>query len=238
MSSYAVSNADLAQSATGRPSKAFESLMLAEHTHRIANDLAMMMAELEICRVRLTDVVAARVVAGALARLRDVHGVQRCLLQPIEGEVDLALTISNLAAAVVRARGSAVHLVLNLTPMIVDARMSWRIATIVNELLTNALKYGSGSERCGRVEVSLDVDEDRVICVVADNGSGAGDWSPKGTGHGFGIIGAIAAQLGGDVERSTSGCGTRIGVAIPRRPEIDTPPKRREPCGPRPHYGG
>ncbi len=92
------------------------------------------------------------------------------------------------------------------------------IALIVNELVTNALKYGRPGNDA-QVRVALIPKGDGVILSVADNGSG---FDPAGlapgTGHGTGLrlVEALAMQLDGSMTVGSSPDGTRIEVVLPR----------------------
>ena len=201
-------------------SETSEGLMLAEHAHRIANDMTTLIAELETCRVRSRDAAASTVLAIAIERLHDICGVQRRLMQPQEGNVDLDVVLGELAEAVVRARSGPhrVDLELQLLPIRADSSFAWRLATILTELITNSLKHGLAG-REGQISLSLRDHDDLVCCTVADDGIGAGDWRSKGSGHGHRIVQAMVDELGGTVERFTSTLGTETRLAFPRSSE-------------------
>lgn len=194
-----------------------DGLMLAEHAHRVANDMAVAIAELEICRVRLCEAEASRAVAAVIDRLHKISGVQRRLMCPEEGRVGLHVVLGELAEAVASARAGrqGVDLVQDLTPLDVDARFAWKLAVIVAEALTNAFKHGLAD--CGRqVRLSLEVSASAVRCTVADDGTAPARPGTPGFGQGSRIMGAIAADLAGTVERVTSDAGTQVRISLPR----------------------
>lgn len=193
-----------------------ESIMLVEHSHRIANDLTVVIAALELCKGRLQDASSRDVVAAALDRLHVVCIVQRRLMRPEKGDVDLGLFLQDLAEAVVRARSepSQVRLSLHLKPLNADSHFAWRLGAIVAELLTNALKHGIAARR-GRISVLLEEHGDRLCCMVVDEGTGAGDWRGGGGGRGTAIVAALVDDLCGTVERWTSTAGTGVRLTFP-----------------------
>jgi signal transduction histidine kinase len=113
-------------------------------------------------------------------------------------------------------------------PMLVDPQ---RIAQVVDNLVTNAIKYSPGG---GRIEVSLHVDGDRVELAVADNGVGidpadrdrlfsrffrsrqAEEQSIQGVGLGLSITKSIVESHGGRIEvESELGRGSVFRVRLP-----------------------
>jgi two-component sensor histidine kinase len=91
------------------------------------------------------------------------------------------------------------------------------LGVIVNELVTNALKYAFPAGEPGDVRIALGRDADeRARLTIEDNGVGySGNETPKGTGLGTLIIGAMAKTLRGVVERAPSEVGSRITLSFP-----------------------
>ena len=72
---------------------------------------------------------------------------------------------------------------------------------IINELLTNALKYAFPDERTGNVTVRF-IQEEKQFCLrVTDDGIGmASDRPPHGSGLGQRLIRSMVSQLEGTYE--------------------------------------
>jgi two-component sensor histidine kinase/putative methionine-R-sulfoxide reductase with GAF domain len=85
---------------------------------------------------------------------------------------------------------------------------------IVNELVTNSVKYAF-DEGGGTVRVTFLVDPGigEGCVMVEDDGKGMGP--PREGGLGLTLIDALAAQLGGRVQRHEVEKGTRTGVCFP-----------------------
>jgi two-component sensor histidine kinase len=90
------------------------------------------------------------------------------------------------------------------------------VGLVVNEAVTNALKYAFPGGRAGIVSVSLRrVGGGWLRLEVADNGVGLGkDGSPRNGGAGMRLVGALARQLGGEAEWHGPP-GTAVVVRIP-----------------------
>lgn len=99
------------------------------------------------------------------------------------------------------------------------------VALIVNELVTNALKYGRrGGD--AEVRVALIPQGDGVVLSVADNGPGfdpAGRAPGTGHGTGLGLVEALAMQLDGSMTVCTGPDGTRVEVVLPQSVCVSDP---------------
>jgi two-component system phosphate regulon sensor histidine kinase PhoR len=105
------------------------------------------------------------------------------------------------------------------------------ISQVFQNLLGNAFKYAAQ----GRVAVSAFADEEKVTCVVKDNGAGiplemlskvfdklATDPHKAGTGLGLTIVKQIVEAHGGTVNaESTHGAGATFTFTIPRPPKSE-----------------
>ena len=90
---------------------------------------------------------------------------------------------------------------------------------IVNELVTNALKYAFPSETRGTVMVTLKRVPGALRLTVADDGKGV-DIRRADSGLGGRLVEGFAQQLGGQVERESSSQGTTVHLILPSRENL------------------
>jgi two-component sensor histidine kinase len=78
------------------------------------------------------------------------------------------------------------------------------LALILNELITNAAKYGTGADGPGAVRVALSETEGRFTLTVEDDGPGFDLCEVRRRSSGLGLVMGLARQIGGGfrVERS------------------------------------
>src|SRR6202035_3756368 len=88
------------------------------------------------------------------------------------------------------------------------------IGLIVNELVTNAVKYGFPGEAKGTVMVTLKRVPGELRLTVADDGQGL---DPRRADSGLGgrLVDGFAQQLGGLVERKSDSRGTTVHLILP-----------------------
>jgi signal transduction histidine kinase len=85
------------------------------------------------------------------------------------------------------------------------------LLSIARESLTNILRHSGAA----RAEVLVNIDDDRVVMAITDNGVGAIE--PPGPGS-FGISGMRerAAAFGGELSvHAVAGLGTRVECVLP-----------------------
>ena len=91
------------------------------------------------------------------------------------------------------------------------------VALIVNELVSNCFKHAFSADRGGQVRIALEPRGEDWLLTVSDDGRGfsASRSRPARTGIGTELVGALAAQLKGNVEMSDE-AGAVVRVAFPR----------------------
>ena len=88
------------------------------------------------------------------------------------------------------------------------------LGLIINELLTNALKYAFPGDREGRIRIVFErKDEDFHLCVC-DNGVGFPEGA-RAEGLGTRLVRALSAQLGGRLRIESRASGTECTLVFP-----------------------
>ena len=99
--------------------------------------------------------------------------------------------------------------------LVLGSRSLQPLGLLVNELLTNAMKYAFVDQNNPEIRVSLKVHGNQVVLVVQDNGRGLPDSPNPDLPSGFGLtlVDALVQQLGGtlQVERHS---GTRFTITF------------------------
>jgi two-component sensor histidine kinase len=196
---------------------------LAEAVHRARNDLGAIIAMLRLHAItaREPTVRAALDAAGdrvaAMARLNarldaSARGVQT--ITTIDASAFLSGLVEDLQDA---ARGGPIVVQESIEQQHwLPIELARPLGLIAAEWFTNALKYAFPDERHGTIRVSLSCVNSTYTMVVADDGMGMDPSAPpRGTGLGSRLVKALARQLRGEVEVSSSDVGTACKVAFP-----------------------
>ncbi|HEY8245684.1 MAG TPA: ATP-binding protein [Hyphomicrobium sp.] len=88
------------------------------------------------------------------------------------------------------------------------------LGLVINELVTNALKYAFPDGRAGRIRIAFARRQDSLVLAVEDDGGGM-HGEVQGTGMGMQLLNGLARSLEGKVELNSSATGTRVRFAFP-----------------------
>ncbi len=122
--------------------------------------------------------------------------------------------IAELQAAYVYTQDISIH--KDIQEMVVTAKQSLPIGIIINELLTNSLKYAFEDKPSGRIHVSVYQPEDRRLAIeVADDGRGMPDKLLTEGAYGFGLtlVQGYARQYDGQIQIGNNK-GTTVQVFL------------------------
>ncbi|TXN00476.1 DUF4118 domain-containing protein [Methylobacterium sp. WL64] len=199
-----------------------KDLLLREAGHRMKNDLTMLVALVQLQQRAAPDEGARAVLATTVERIRVMARVHD-RLHRAQGEavISTAAFITELCDDL---RASAIAfqpilLAVDVEPHDLLQSRAVAVGLIINELLTNALKYAFPDERSGRITVIFRRDDQDYRLEVVDDGVGMQPDHPhpiKGSGLGQRLIRSLAAQLGGTFTRVTDVTqGVRAKVVFP-----------------------
>jgi two-component sensor histidine kinase len=226
-------------------SKHQRDLLLHEFRHRTRNDLQSLSALL-LLRARAAPSEAAgeglREAAGHARALARVHGwLARGVPADRDdpGRVDTRDFIEGLCRdlEITQTGGGLrpIGLQASADSHMLDTERAVHLGLVLNELITNALKYGFPDERHGVIAVRFVREAEEFVLTVTDDGVGhAGEEAARNSGAGLGtrLMHGLAAQLRGRFSREPGEAGTgtvarlRFPVAEQGRTRLEMPPLR------------
>lgn len=169
-----------------------------ELQHRVQNTLAMTAGLLRYQLKQTSEPNARRIIEAASGRVlaisRAHHYTDR------DGEVDLRVVVSNIAHGLLDA-DPRFALELHAETVTVSAQNAGVIALIVNELITNAMKYSLAGRDGSVIALSLRrMEGSGLTLCVSDDGASMPDLG-KGSrqGTGLDLVRLLAKQLGGEL---------------------------------------
>ena len=195
-----------------------QALLLREVNHRIANSLQLISSLIELQARRIADPAARDMLKHAADRVEAVTMVHRRLYT--SGDVE-AVAMDQYLAGLVEELGRLsvsderrIDVKLAAEPIRVHTDKAVSLGLIVNELVTNALKYAY-PDRDGEIRVRFARENGAITLVVEDDGVGTQASSvPKGSGLGTMIVNAIARSAKATVDVSHGGPGTRVVLTL------------------------
>ena len=202
-----------------------QAVLLREVNHRVANSLQLIASLIDLQGRKVADPDAREALQRARERVEAVSLVHRRLYtsndvefvamdQYLEGLVDELDRATQDAAMANEA--SARRIELQADAIRVETDRAVPIGLMVNELVTNALKYAYPKDQPGPVRVQLKRLGEGLRLVVEDDGVGypQAEAAPKGSGLGSLIVGSMAKSLRATVELDRAHRGTRFVVLL------------------------
>ena len=196
-------------------------ILMQELTHRVKNSLQLI-AAIVMIEARGLEKSEGKVALERVSRRITALGHLYSKLSESETfeAVDAATYLNELCrhliASVYKDGDTFIMLKTDIESELLPADRAIPIGLIVNELVTNAVKYGFPGEAKGTVMVTLKRVPGELRLTVADDGQGL---DPRRADSGLGgrLVDAFAQRLGGQVERKSDGQGTAVHLILPSR---------------------
>lgn len=193
-------------------------VLLRELQHRVKNNMQMLAAMLVGAAREAVSDDARAALADAAGRFSAVSAVQQLLygsdtIEAVNSE-ELVATLVKAASAV----GNEVEFTSRVDPVTIPIETAVPVALILNELLTNALKYGRPVMGTQCVGVEFSVQGDQVRLEVRDNGPGFAIPQATRRASGVGLVKALLRQVGGRLEVAQADGGRCVATfSVPQR---------------------
>ena len=196
-------------------------LLLRELQHRVKNNVHMLAGLLQGAGRETGSGEARAVLRDISARFAAVGAVQ----QFVYGASDLrAIESAEMIEAVARGAatlaGDGTDLSVEADPLWLPIEAAVPVALVLNELVTNAVKYGRPEGVRPRIEVRWRAEAGHALLVVRDNGPGFRPGEAPRRASGLGLVRGLLRQLGGSltVEAEDGACCT---VRFPLGPRAE-----------------
>ncbi|MEO8097446.1 MAG: histidine kinase dimerization/phosphoacceptor domain -containing protein [Acidobacteriota bacterium] len=197
-----------------------KEVLLEEVHHRVKNNLQVVSSLLGLQARSIADLQTRKKLQESQHRVQSMALLHECLYQSEDlARIDFADYLEKLTAQLFQSYGASgrVHLKMNLAKLHLDMDAAVPCGLIVNELLSNTLKYGFPAGRRGEVLVELSQPAPETAqLTVTDNGVGLPadfDWTTSRT-LGLRLVRTLAQQLGAEVEHSRAD-GTAFSILFP-----------------------
>lgn len=150
--------------------------LLKEIHHRVKNNLQIVISLLNTQSAYLENEYALTAIRNSQQRMHTISLIHQKLYQSENlSVIDMFWYINALVSYIRECYSSDknVQFVLDLEPVFLDAAQALPIGLIINEGVSNTMKYAFPEKRNGEVKVQFkQIDQDRYMLEIADNGVG------------------------------------------------------------------
>ena len=194
-------------------------VLLKEISHRVKNSLQIVSSMLHLQASSANDdSLIAQQLAEASSRVSAIGRAYERLAYDADFEnIDLSAYLQAVCADAISAGSNCKLDFDGISGIWLSADRAIPLALIVNELVTNAVKYAFSNRPAGHIYVHLvRQDANTALVSVRDDGVGlAADFDlTKSKGLGMQIVAALVKQLGADITRTTQGEGNEFVVSV------------------------
>jgi len=150
--------------------------LVKEIHHRVKNNLQMIISLLNT-QSKYLDTHAFRAVQDSKTRMQAIALIHQRLYQPDQQHADINMKeyIEELTGHLQQSFGDStrVHFDLQLQNIRLDIAQAVPLGLILNETITNSLKYAFPEDSPGKITISLHADPETTISMtISDNGCG------------------------------------------------------------------
>ena len=203
-----------------------KEVLLAEIHHRVKNNLAVIAGLLELEAGTTDNPEIIEALRKSESRVRSMALIHEKLYQSDTlADIDFKTYITELAGHIQDHYNGRVHGVsfrFDLEQVHLDVTRAVPCGIILNELITNGLKYAFPGHASGEITLSLRMHgDDEILLQYQDNGAGLPEEimeqfrSGKATTLGMELIAALTRQLNGKLDIARDD-GTRIVLRFPK----------------------
>lgn len=194
-----------------------KDLLLREIHHRVKNNLQIVSSLLSLQGRSIDDASALNAINAGKSRVRSMALIHQSLYQRenLTG-VNVQEYMRKLCTELFHTYNvdeSKVTLNMGVEQIELDVDTLVPLGLIVNELITNSLKYAFPEGKEGKLSVKLALSQDVLLLEVSDNGVGYNEADVRENSFGRKLIGSLVKQLEG-VLNTDSAQGTRVRLEV------------------------
>jgi len=181
-----------------------KEFLLKEIHHRVKNNLEIVSSLLSLQSAQIDDPNITEAIKKSQQRVHSMSMIHQKLYQGKSiAAIEMKDYFVNLGQFLIDSYGATdrIELKCAMPPLELDVDMAVPIGLIVNELLTNAMKYAFPEGCSGQITVDLRKVDSCLQLTVKDNGIGkVSDGKASGTGFGTQLIDLLTRQLDGKMK--------------------------------------
>ncbi len=181
-----------------------KELILKETHHRVKNNMIMISCLLQLQANTIGEDGSKTVLMDAAQRVQSMIVLYDHLYQTEEyRELSLKSFLESLVAQIVALFCTAfsVEIKIEIEDFLLEAKKILPLGILLNELITNSLKYAFAGSKSGIITISVAKAGARAILVYSDSGTGLPETvnCDESSGFGMQLVGLLVKQIQGEL---------------------------------------
>lgn len=192
--------------------------LMKEIHHRVKNNLQIVISLLNSQSVYLKNEAAVKAIRESQHRMQSISLIHQKLYQSDNlALVDIQTYVTDLVVYLKESfnAGDRIDFKLNVISSEFDVNKAVPLGLILNEAITNSIKYAFGTEAQAIISVSLSRENDRFVLIISDNGKGLQEQQfLEGKTLGMSLMKGLSQQIEGTFEVQAKN-GLTITIKFP-----------------------
>lgn len=196
-----------------------KDMLLKEINHRTKNHLQLIIGLIQLQIRQLGDPQARAALVDTSRRIMSIAAVHEKLYQADQVEtVNAGIYLTELIEGLQGSASTQTRFLIDVDDVILPLDMAIPLALVLNELVTNALKYAYAGKAPDNVLIELKASMSHILLTVKDTGAGLpeGFDFKKHSSVGMKIIKSLTRQLRGEVSMLNTNPGLQCSLKFPR----------------------
>lgn len=196
-----------------------KEILLKEIHHRVKNNLQVISSLLNLQAYRIKDKVALEAIQEGRTRVQSMSLIHQTLYRKdnLTG-VNINDYLDKLCQslfATYKVSEEHINLKTDISPLMLDVDSVVPLGLIINELITNALKYAFPKGRKGNIEIKIEENQEGLLLSVNDDGIGIDNVATVQQNDSFGyeLINAFSQKMEGNLSIKSQD-GTQVSLLI------------------------
>ena len=195
--------------------------LLKEIHHRVKNNLQIISSLLNLQTSAIENTSAKHAVLEGRNRVQSMSLIhQKLYMGDNIASIDMKAYLADLSNHLLHSFGKedgriTIQSTIDLPPLDVDTAIP--LGLIINELLTNSLKYAFDKSDAGQINIQLFIDNQKDLhLIVEDDGKGFSDHTISSTKFGTKIVQILSKKLKGTIQNVTTEQGYKTHIIFSR----------------------
>lgn len=209
------------QEAEIRDSLKEKEILLAEIHHRVKNNLAVVSSMMQLQAYKEENQKLSKKLMDSVMRIKVMASIHDHLYQSnsfsnLDFSENLKLLVSNIVETM--QTEACIQTEFNCRPVSLNVNQAIPCSLIVNEVVTNSIKYAFPGKAEGKISVTLELRNQTVTLILEDDGVGLPESfnELKGKSMGVKIIEVLSEQLEADYAYDNIDNGCRFKLQFTR----------------------
>lgn len=189
-------NREKEQQQLAKESEEFKDLMMREMHHRIKNNLQTVSGLFRMQLRRTKNEETTEILKKAISRVNSITEIHNLVFEDdLENGIRLDKYIKKILLKINELFPNNIDVNLNVEELYITDEQSVPVGLIINELMTNSMKYAFENVENPRIDVDIIKKKTKIVLRYADNGEGYTTPESQDGGLGLTLIDLMAKQL-------------------------------------------